>query len=102
ERVIEQKEPQLLSASRLLSITTPFPTSKTNILEAAKSIFNYTPCDNDFEYNFAKFLERSDDIRAFSKLPEQFGFSIQYTDTLANIRNYYPDFIAISNDNTNW
>jgi len=28
-------------------------------------------------------------------LPEQFGFCIQYTDTVTNIRNYFPDFIAI-------
>lgn len=101
EIVIEHKEPQLLSANRLLSTTPPFPTSK-KILEAKKTIFNYTPCDNDFEYDFAKFLDKSDDIKAFAKLPEQFGFCIQYTDTLANIRNYFPDFIAIADDNTNW
>ncbi len=101
EIVIEEKEPQLLSANRLLSTTTPFPTSK-KVLEAKKSVFNYTPCDNDFEYNFAKFLEKSIDIKAFTKLPEQFGFCIQYTDTIANIRNYFPDFIAIAEGNTNW
>jgi len=101
EIVIEHKEPQLLSASRFLSSTIPFPTSK-KILEAKKTIFNYTPCDNDFEYNFAKFIDKADDIKAFAKLPEQFGFCIQYSDTLANIRNYFPDFIAISDDNTKW
>jgi type III restriction enzyme len=101
EIVIEHKEPQLLSANRLLSTTPPFPTSK-KILEAKKTIFNYTPCDNDFEYAFAKFLDKSEDIKAFVKLPEQFGFCIQYTDTVANIRNYFPDFIAIVDDNTNW
>ncbi len=101
EIVIEHKEPQLLSANRFLSLTVPFPTSK-KVLEAKKSVFNYTPCDNDFEYNFAKFMEKAEDIKAFAKLPEQFGFCIQYTDTLANIRNYFPDFIAISEDNTNW
>jgi len=101
EIVIEHKEPQLLSANRFLSLTVPFPTSK-KVLEAKKSVFNYTPCDNDFEYNFAKFMDKAEDIKAFAKLPEQFGFCIQYTDTLANIRNYFPDFIAISEDNTNW
>lgn len=101
EIVIEQKEPQLLSDSRLLSSTPPFPTSK-KVLEAKKTIFNYTPCDNDFEYAFAKFLDKAESITAFSKLPEQFGFCIQYTDTLANIRNYFPDFIAIADDNTKW
>jgi type III restriction enzyme len=101
EIVIEQKEPQLLSESRLLSSTPSFPTSK-KVLEAKKTIFNYTPCDNDFEYAFARFLEKAKDIKAFSKLPEQFGFCVQYTDTLANIRNYFPDFIAIAGDNTKW
>lgn len=101
EIVIEHKEPQLISANRFLSATLPFPTSK-KVLEAKKTIFNYTPCDNEFEYNFAKFIEKAEDIKAFAKLPEQFGFCIQYTDTLANIRNYFPDFIAISEDNINW
>ncbi len=101
EIVIENKEPELLSANRFLSSTVPFPTSK-KVLEAKKSIFNYTPCDNDFEYNFAKFLEKAEDIKAFSKLPEQFGFCLQYTDTLANIRNYFPDFISIAEDGTKW
>jgi type III restriction enzyme len=101
EIAIEVKEPQLLSEKRLLSITPAFPTSK-KVLEAKKSVFNYTPCDNDFEYNFSKFLDKATDVKAFAKLPEQFGFCVQYTDTLANIRNYYPDFIAITNDSTNW
>ena len=100
EIVIEKKQPELLSANRLLSITPPFPTSK-KVLDAKKTIFNYTPCDNEFEYSFAKFLEKAGDVKSFSKLPEQFSFCIQYTDTLANIRNYFPDFIAIAND-TNW
>jgi type III restriction enzyme len=101
EIVVEVKEPQLLSANRMLSITPPFPTSK-KVLDAKKTVFNYTPCDNEFEYNFAKFLEKADDVKSFAKLPEQFGFCVQYTDTLANIRNYYPDFIATTKDKTNW
>jgi type III restriction enzyme len=101
EIVIEHKEPELLSAERFLSSTPAFPTSK-KILEAKKSVFNYVPCDNEFEYDFARFLEKAEDIKAFSKLPEQFGFCIQYTDTLANIRNYYPDFVAVAEDGTKW
>jgi type III restriction enzyme len=101
EIVIEEKEPQLLSASRMLSTTPPFPTSK-KLLEAKKTVFNYTACGNDFEYDFAKFLDKAEDISSFAKIPDQFGFCIQYTDTLANIRNYYPDFIAIADDGTKW
>ncbi|NTV47472.1 MAG: DEAD/DEAH box helicase family protein, partial [Chlorobiales bacterium] len=100
EMVIEEKEPELISASRTLSMTTPFPTSK-KVLDAKKTVFNFVPCDNEFELSFARFLEKADDVKAFSKLPEQFGFCIQYTDTLANIRNYFPDFIATSEDG-NW
>jgi type III restriction enzyme len=101
ELVVEQKEPQLLSENRFLSSTPPFPTSK-KVLEAKKTVFNYTPCDNEYEYEFAKFLDKSEDIISFAKLPEQFGFCIQYTDTLANIRNYFPDFIALHEDGSRW
>jgi len=99
--VVEQNEPELISADRFLSFTPPYPTSK-KVLEAKKSVFNYTPCDNEYEFAFAKFLDKSADIKAFAKLPEQFGFCIQYTDTLANIRNYFPDFIAVTKDGNYW
>ncbi len=99
--VIEKKEPQLISAEHFLSSTPAFPTSK-KVIEAKKTVFNYTPCDNDYELAFAKFLDKSEDVKAFAKLPEQFGFCIQYTDTLANIRNYFPDFIAVNADGSHW
>ena len=99
--IVEEKTPLLISAERWLSTTPPFPTSK-KVLEARKTVFNYTPCDNDYEYAFAQFLDKSSDIKAFAKLPEQFGFSIQYTDSLVNIRHYFPDFIAVSKDGIHW
>ena len=101
EIVIEHKEPQLLSANRFLSTTPAFPTSK-KLLEAKKTVFNYAACGNEFEYDFAKFLEKAEDVKAFAKIPDQFGFCVQYTDTIANIRNYFPDFIAIAEDGTKW
>ena len=101
ETVIEIKQPERISANRFLSETLLFPTSK-KVIESEKTVFNYVPCDNEFELAFAKFLAKAEDVSAFAKLPEQFGFSIQYTDTRANIRNYFPDFIAISEDGTRW
>jgi len=101
EKILETKKPELISIRRYLSSTPPFPTSK-RVLEAKKTVFNYTPCDNEFELAFAKFLDRAEDVKAFAKLPEQFGFCIQYTDRLANIRNYFPDFIAVTVDNAHW
>lgn len=72
------------------------------ILKAKKTVFNYTACGNEFEYDFAKFLEKAEDVKAFAKIPDQFGFCAQYTDTIANIRNYFPDFIAVAEDGTKW
>ena len=85
----------------MLSGTPAFPTSK-KVLESDKTVFNYVVCDNEFEYGFARFLDKSGDVNAFAKLPTQFGFCIQYTDTLANIRNYFPDFIARLANGSHW
>ena len=38
----------------------------------------------------------------FAKLPEQFGFAIEYTDNATNLRFYEPDFVAVLNDGTHW
>ncbi len=53
------------------------------------------PCDNDFERDFAKFLQGAGDVLRFSKLPQEFGFAIEYTDAVGNLRYYYPDFVAV-------
>ena len=60
------------------------------------------PCDNDFEKAFARFLDNADDINAFAKLPQPFGFSIDYTDGGMNLRSYYPDFVAKDKAGTHW
>lgn len=101
EKVVETRTPELITASRLLSITQPFAISK-KVMESKQTVFNFVPCDNEFEMSFARFLDKAEDLEAFAKLPEQFGFCIQYTDSLANIRNYFPDFIARLNDGSHW
>lgn len=52
-------------------------------------------CDNEFEKQFAKFLEDAKDVARFAKLPEQFGFAIEYTDVAGNLRYYEPDFVTV-------
>jgi len=99
--VIEEKEPTLLPTELRLSGTQPFPTSK-KLYEGRKSVFNFTPCDNDYEIAFARFLDDSEEIKSFAKLTEQFGFCIPYTDILANLRNYYPDFVAVDTDGNHY
>ena len=93
DKIIEQVEPTIEGESRCLSSIEPFAFSRS-VLEARKCVFNLVACDNDFEYEFAQFLERAKDVVSFSKLPQQFGFSIEYIDNNANLRYYYPDFVV--------
>jgi type III restriction enzyme len=37
-------------------------------------------------------------VERFAKLPEQFAFCIDYTDTAGNLRYYEPDFVAVTTD----
>jgi type III restriction enzyme len=98
---IEEQTPQLLEPARLLSTCQPFPWSRP-VWEGQKCIFNLVPCDNDFEREFAKFLDNAKDVTAFAKLPRAFGFTIEYTDTAMNLRNYEPDFVAIDKSAVHW
>lgn len=97
--LIEELTPHLLHAGRALAETPPFPYSRPT-LTATKTIFTRVPCDNEFEKRFAQFLEDAPDVVAFAKLPERFGFTIEYTDTAGNLRYYEPDFVARLSDNT--
>jgi type III restriction enzyme len=99
--VVEELTPELLDAGRPLSQTPAFPWSRPT-LKATKCIFNLVPCDNQFEKEFAAFLEKSDDVLRFAKLPERFGFSIEYTDNMGNLRFYEPDFVVVTADETHY
>src|SRR6516225_5417026 len=99
--VISELEPQLLHAGRPLSETPPFPWSRAT-LAAEKCIFNLVPCHNEFEREFAQFLQKASDVQRFAKLPEQFGFAIEYTDNAGNLRYYEPDFVVLASDGTHY
>jgi type III restriction enzyme len=98
---VEEQTPQLLEPARMLFTCQPFPWSRP-VWEGQKCVFNLVPCDNDFEREFAKFLDNATDVRAFSKLPRAFGFAIEYTDAAMNLRNYEPDFVAVDSVGTHW
>lgn len=93
--VVEELQPQLVSAGRPLSKTLPFPWSRPTFA-AVKCLFNLVPCDNEFEKEFARFLQSAGDVERFAKLPQQFGFVIEYTDGTGNLRYYEPDFVAVT------
>jgi hypothetical protein len=89
--------PVLEEAERLLSSTEPFPFSRPTF-EAHKTIYNLVAADNEFEREFAKLLEAASDVRSFAKLPQRFGFTIEYTDSATNLRYYEPDFVAVDEE----
>jgi type III restriction enzyme len=98
---IEEQQPQLLEPARTLSTCQPFPWSRP-VLEGAKTVFNLVPCDNEFEKEFAKYLNDCPDVLAFAKLPQIFGFAIEYTDAAMNLKSYFPDFVAVDEAGTHW
>ena len=60
-----------------------------------KTIFNITPCFNDFEKHFAQFLDQAKDVSKFAKLAETYTkFSIEYINKKCAIAYFYPYFIA--------
>ncbi len=92
-----EREPEQ-SDTIQLSDTSPFPWTKL-IFPADKCIFNYVPCDNDLEVNFAKFLNKAEDVKAFSKMVYKVPLFVEYRDSEGNLRNYHPDFIAVTDKN---
>lgn len=99
--VIEKLEPHLLSAGRKISETQPFPYSRLTC-EARETVFNLAPCDSHLEERFARFLDGAKDMAAFAKPPEPFGFVIDYTDAVGNLRYYEPDFVVVISDGAHY
>jgi type III restriction enzyme len=96
--VVEELTPILLDEGRRLSDTPAFPFSRPTF-PASKTVFNLVAADNEFERDFARFLEAAPDVIRFAKLPGRFGFAIEYTDSAANLRYFEPDFVAVDGDN---
>jgi type III restriction enzyme len=88
------EEPRLLER-RSMKDTEPFPWSK-KVYPANKTVFNYIPCENDLELNFAKFLDKSKDVVSFVKIVPRMGFFIEYISSNGNLRLYYPDFVVLT------
>jgi type III restriction enzyme len=99
--VVEEQEPTLVHAGRKLSDTPPFPYSRVTA-PASKTVFNLVACDNAFEKEFACFLQDAPDVAAFAKIPMQFSFTIEYTDSAGNLRYYQPDFLAVASDGSHF
>ena len=97
EKIVQPQDPVLESDGRYLSELSPFAWSQLAPV-CRKTIFNKVPCENSFEEAFARFLDNAPDVSLFGKLPVRFGFSIPYSDSRGNLRQYYPDFVVVDTD----
>ncbi len=95
-----EREPEKVDFIKLRD-TRPFVWSKL-VYSANRCIFNYVPCDNDFEVEFAKFLDRAEDVFAFSKIVLKIGFFVEYRDSEGNFKWYLPDFVVLKTDGDHW
>ena len=75
-----------------VSETKPFLTTRPTV-RARKTVFNRVPCDSALEADFARFLDRAEDVEAFAKNAMQVGFGITYLKSSGAIGRYYPDFL---------
>jgi type III restriction enzyme len=94
---VEELHPELIHPGQPLSGTPAFPCSRPTF-EASNTVFDLVARANKSEKAFARFLEDALDVSAFAKLPEQFGFAIEYADSRNNLRYYEPDFVAVTAD----
>ncbi|MCX7731645.1 MAG: DEAD/DEAH box helicase family protein [candidate division WOR-3 bacterium] len=62
-----------------------------------KTVFNFVAVYNNYEEEFAKFLDRCPDISRFAALANL--FSVDYLSSRGAIRLYFPDFVAVQTGN---
>lgn len=91
------EKPRLIDTINVKN-TKPFIWSR-QVYPADKTVFNYIPCDNEFEVRFAKFLDNCKDVKSFIKVVPKIGFFIEYLSAEGSVRFYYPDFIVVTGNN---
>jgi len=86
-----------------LSETRPYIVSDKggNYLVPKRSMFNKIVADNNFELDFAAFLDNCD-IISFVKNSQSVKFKIEYQTAEGSIANYYPDFIVKETEQKIW
>jgi len=93
--ISEKREIEFEERDFRLSDTPPF-TWRRRHLQCDHTIFNYVAAFNDFEADFAQFLDGCPDILRFAALAEHFTrFCVDYLSPSGALKRYYPDFVAV-------
>lgn len=101
ELTAEQRAIEFENPAFKLSQTTPFTwRRKLPLLTSSKTIFNYVATFNDYEKDFARFLEGCPDIVRFASLgttEQESGtrFRVDYLKPSGAIGFYHPDWVAV-------
>jgi type III restriction enzyme len=101
ERSIEPQEVRPTGEARRFSSTPGYEWSRP-VHPGQKTVFNLVACDNDFEVDFACFLDRASDVAAYVKNNLHTYFTLDYQNSEGAIKYYYPDFIVRTVTGENW
>lgn len=85
--------------------TRPFRTEERGFLVAKKSVFNKIVGEGSadgLELEFAAFLEKASDVKAFAKNYMAVGFRLDYVRADGELSTYMPDFIVRTADSKVW
>ncbi len=75
---------------------------KRPAVPATRTLFNLTPCENEFERAFADFLDQAKDVAAFAKNAGPQKLMIDYLKPDGQRGLYAPDFFARAMDGTHY
>ena len=99
--VVDRGEAVIARAIKV-SNTRSFPVTPQETLAAKKSVFNKLIGDSHLELEFAAYLDKCDDVQAFTKNFMAIGFKIDYQNSKGEISNYFPDFVVRTTDGHIW
>lgn len=97
QRTIRKKTRRRRGGSRRLSVWKPFQATSTvnrPAIEASRTMFNLVPCDNEFEREFADFLDQATDVAAFAKNAGPQKLMLDYLRPDGQRALYIPDFLV--------
>jgi type III restriction enzyme len=95
---LQKRQIEFQDASFKFSDTIPFVWRRKRV-RCKKTIFNECAIFNELEKRFAQFLDAAPDITRFAALAESFTrFKVDYLSETGAIRFYYPDFVAVQDD----
>jgi type III restriction enzyme len=104
-RTVRRQTRRALRQFQALSQWKPYQATsneKRPAVPATRTLFNLTPCENDFERAFAAFLNQAGDVAAFAKNAGPQKLMIDYLKPDGQRGLYAPDFFARAADGTHY